>query len=31
MGNREDSKREVFWPLEEEAIPCALEGLLTSS
>jgi len=31
MGNREDSKGEVFWPLEEEAVPRALEGLLTSS
>jgi len=31
MGNREDSKGEVFWLLEEEAVPHALEGLLTSS
>jgi len=30
MGNQEDSKGEVFWPLEEEAVPCTLEGLLTS-
>jgi len=31
MGSQEDSKGEVFWPLEEEAIPCALEELLTST
>jgi len=31
MGSQEDSKKEVFWPLEEEAVPCVLERLLTSS
>jgi len=31
MGSQEDSKGEIFWPLEEEAIPCVLEGLLASS
>jgi len=31
MGNQEDSEREVFWLLEEEAIPCALEELLAST
>jgi len=31
MGNSEDSQREVFWLLEEEAIPRALEGLFASS
>jgi len=31
MGSREDSEGEVFWLLEEEAVPCALEGLLTSA
>jgi len=31
MGSQEDSQGEVFWLLEEEAIPHALEGLLASS
>jgi hypothetical protein len=31
MGNQEDSQREVFWPLEEEAVPHALEGLFAST
>jgi len=31
MGSQEDSKREVFWLLEKEAVPHALEGLLTSA
>jgi len=30
MGSREDSEGKVFWPLEEEAVPCALEELLAS-
>jgi len=31
MGNQGDSKREVFWLLEEEAVPCVLERLLAST
>jgi len=31
MGNQEDSKGEVFWPMEEEAVPHAMEGLLASA
>ena len=31
MGSRMDSQGEVFWPLEEEAIPRAMEGLLASA
>jgi len=31
MGSQENSEGEVFWPLEEEAVPCALEKLLAST
>ena len=31
MGSRTHSQGEVFWLLEEEAVPRAMEGLLTST
>jgi len=31
MESQEDSEREVIWPLEEEAVPGALEELLAST
>ena len=31
MGSRTHSQGEVFWPLEEEAIPRVMEGLLAST
>jgi len=31
MGSQKDPKGEVFWSLEEEAVPCALEELLAST
>ena len=31
MGSRMNSQGEVFWLLEEEAVPRAMEGLLTSA
>jgi len=31
MGSQEDSTDMALWPLEEEAIPSQMEGLLASA
>jgi len=31
MGSQADTQRKTIWSMEEEAISCALERILTSS